>query len=212
MNSWLIRQTVDLQRGAPVLNNPDALLQRGDRAAHKFLLTVQNGGQNLPLEGASAMGYFDRADGVAVPISGTITGNTVEIVTKDECYAVPGPMLLMVRLQTEGQILTLMTMSLMVGRGPSDALADPDHIIPSIDDLLSKIEKMESGTNAANTGADAANSAANEARTAADAANSAANEAKTAADAANSAANRVNGILDTANEAARIAKDRKSVV
>ena len=78
-------------------------------------------------------------------------------------------------------------------------------MIPSIAELLAKIEEMEQGTTAANAAASAANTAAGKANTAATNADSKASAANTAASSANTAATNANSKATAADTAATAA-------
>lgn len=216
MDRWKIRQTVNLaQSGSGPAVWPEALMLVGDRAAHTWEVTVTDNGAKPNLAGARVTAYFNRADNACVPVQGTIQDNVASVTLVNECYAVPGPMVGLFRLSTtDGVILTASMLRFTVGPGPADATVDPGHIIPSLDDLLAQIDEMEKGTQAANTAASSANTAAGKANTAAsnaDAATSKANTAAANADTAtgkaNTAASAANTAAGAANTAAKAAND-----
>ena len=203
MDKWMIRQTIDLAHGGSGPNVwPEALMVSGDRWAHTWEITIRSAGAVPVLTGASVTAYFNRADNVAVAIVGSIKGNTASVTLTQECYAVEGPMVGIFRLTSaEGETLTLSVLRFTVGKGPFDAIIDPGKAIPSLEDLLAQIERMENGTAAANTAAAAANSAAGKANAAAGTANTAAGNADSKASAANTAAGNANAAATRANNA-----------
>lgn len=178
---WTIDQTVDLHKGVRTPQVwPEALMLCGDDRAHVWRVRVLDGGAPATLTG-SVTGYFVRADGVTVSVTGALTGNVASVVLKSGCYAADGDMAAVMRLASEGTVLTLATIVLPVRRVLTDSIADPEHIVPSLDALLAQITAMEQGTEAAETAAESAEAGAAAATAAATAANTAAGRADDAA-------------------------------
>ena len=157
---WTIDQTVDLHKGVRTPQVwPEALMLCGDDRAHVWRVRVLDGGAPATLTG-SVTGYFVRADGVTVSVTGALTGNVASVVLKSGCYAADGDMAAVMRLASEGTVLTLATIVLPVRRVLTDSIADPEHIVPSLDALLAQITAMEQGTEAAETAAESAEAGA----------------------------------------------------
>ena len=208
MANWLIERTVDLQRSASVELYPEALMVCGDHQAHTLRIRVMDGGKPADLTGGSVEGYFVRDDEASVRVGGELNGNTATVTTVQACYAIMGKLTAVVRLSLGGRTITLCALTFTVRDLVTDAIVDPGEVIPSIAELLSKIEAMEAGTAAAVEGASAANTAAAEANTAKTAANSAASRANTAAASAEGAASDAilaAGDADDAADAANLA-------
>ena len=208
MANWLIERTVDLQRSASVELYPEALMVCGDHQAHTLRIRVMDGGKPADLTGGSVEGYFVRDDEASVRVGGELNGNTATVTMAQACYAIMGKLTAVVRLSLGGRTITLCAMAFNVRNLVTDAIVDPGEVIPSIAELLSKIEAMEAGTAAAVAGAEAAAKAASEANTAKTAANSAASRANTAAASAEGAASDAilaAGDADDAADAANLA-------
>ena len=208
MANWLIERTVDLQRSASVELYPEALMVCGDHQAHTLRIRVMDGGKPADLTGGSVEGYFVRDDEASVRVGGELNGNTATVTMAQACYAIMGKLTAVVRLSLGGRTITLCALTFAVRDLVTDAIVDPGEVIPSIAELLSKIEAMEAGTAAAVEGASAANTAAAEANTAKTAANSAASRANTAAASAEGAASDAilaAGDADDAADAANLA-------
>ena len=153
---WTINQTVDLRKGVRTPQVwPEALMLCGDDRAHVWRVSVLDGGAPAALTG-SVTGYFVRADGVTVSVPGTLAGNAASVVLKSACYAADGDMAAVMRLASEGTALTLAAIVLPVRRVLTDSIADPEHIVPSLDALLAQITAMEQGTAAATAAAESA--------------------------------------------------------
>ena len=91
-NQWTINQTVDLHKGVRTPQVwPEALMLCGDDRAHVWRVRVLDGGVPATLTG-SVTGYFVRADGVTVSVTGTLVGNVASVVLKSGCYAADGDM------------------------------------------------------------------------------------------------------------------------
>lgn len=205
-DNWILPQEIDLQRGAQAPQVwPDALIVCGDNKAHTWRVTIMDDGKPAALSG-TVTGYFIRGDNATVAVGGKLTGNVATVTLAQSCYNVEGDMAAVMRLKTSAGLITLAALILPVRRMITDTIVDPENIIPSLDDLLAQIERMEAGTAAANTATNKANAAASNAdakAAAADAAAGAANAAATNADnkaaAANSAASKANIAADNAD-------------
>lgn len=141
---------------------------------------VKRGEQDVALSG-SVIGYIIRGDGATVVVNGTVSGNRVSIVLPQSAYTVVGPISIAIRL-VSGDVKTVLgACTGYVYRTTTDTIVDPGHVIPSIEELLAKIEDCERAAAAANAAAGSANTAAGTANTAAGNANTAAGTANTAA-------------------------------
>lgn len=186
-----------------------SLYASGDKNAHIFELSLYRGAEEVDLSGASAQGYFIRADGYTVPITGAISGNVVTLAITEGCYYVVGNFNLIIKVSIGESRKSVFWGNGYVVRSMTDAIVDEENVIPSLDELLAQISAAESAAKAANQAASAANSAATSARQAASAAdtnasaaNSAAKAATAAASAASSAATKIDDMTITATSLA----------
>lgn len=164
------------------------ILVSGDKAAHIFNINVLDGGEAYDLTGGSAAGYLIRSDEVSVPLTGTISGNTVSVTLPQACYSSPGHFTLAIRVTTDTEISTIFYGDGSVVRSSSDSVIDPDEIIPSLDELLAQIETMTKATAEAKTATTNCKTAITKANTATTNANTATTAANTAATKAENAA------------------------
>lgn len=132
--------------------------------------------------------YVIRDDGYTVAVNGTVSGNRASIVLPETCYTVVGPISIVLK---NGRT-TIGACRGYVYQSSTDAIVDPGHLIPSLDELLAQIENCRTATASANSAASSANSAASNANSKAAAANTAAENANTKAGLANTAANTAN--------------------
>lgn len=187
MNLGVFKRRIDVD--AEIQMTPlKSLYASGDKNAHIFELSLYRGAEEIDLSGASAQGYFIRADGYTVPITGAIIGNIVTLTLSEGCYYVVGNFNLIIKVSIGESRKSVFWGNGYVVRSMTDAIVDEENVIPSLDELLAQIAAAESAAKAANQAASAANSAATSARQAASAANTNASAANSAANAATSAA------------------------
>lgn len=204
MNLGVFKRRVDVD--AEIQMTPlKSLYASNDKDAHIFELSLYRGAQEMDLSGASARGYFIRADGYTVPITGAISGNVVTLTLSESCYYVVGNFNLIIKVSIGEIRKSVFWGNGYVVRSMTDAIVDEENVIPSLDELLAQIAAAESAAKAANQAASAARSAATSAAQAASAAgtnasaaNSAANAAKAAASAASAAATKIDDMTITA--------------
>lgn len=194
MNLGVFKRRIDVD--AEIQMTPlKSLYASGDKNAHIFELSLYRGAEEIDLSGASAQGYFIRADGYTVPITGAISGNIVTFTLSEGCYYVVGNFNLIIKVSIAESRKSVFWGNGYVVRSMTDAIVDEENVIPSLDELLAQIAAAESAAKAANQAASAANSAATSAAQAASAAN-------TNASVANSAANAAKAAATTATDAA----------
>lgn len=151
-----------------------SLYASGDKDAHVFELSLYRGGQEIALSGASAQGYFIRADGYTVPIMGAISGNVVTLTLSEGCYYAVGNFNLIIKVSIDESRKSVFWGNGYVVRSMTDAIVDEENVIPSLDELLAQIAATEAAAKAANTAATNANNATKTAKEAASSANTAA--------------------------------------
>jgi|GEM_PF-2642029 len=187
--NWLINQVINLQNGADAPRVwPNVLMMHADDMAHKWQVWVADGRTPVDMTGWLVTGYFVRADGYTVPVGGTVSGNVATVVLPQACYAVEGELTGILRAAKDGVVITLSALIFRVRKDLSDSYIDPDHKIPTLDELLAKIADMEAATLAGIEAADNANTAAQDAITATQDALGAAQDATDAAQGATLAA------------------------
>lgn len=204
MNLGVFKRRIDVDAEIQ-MTQLKSLYASGDKDAHIFELSLYRGAEEMDLSGASAQGYFIRADGYTVPITGAISGNIVTLTLSEGCYYVVGNFNLIIKVSIGESRKSVFWGNGYVVRSMTDAIVDEENVIPSLDELLAQIAAAESAAKAANQAASAANSAATSAAQAASAAdtnasaaNSAAKAATAAASAASSAATKIDDMTITA--------------
>lgn len=156
-----IRHKVELN--APlVVRNLTTAMQEGDSNANAFVLEVYQDGKPFDsLSDFSLSGYMVRSDGIGVPLTGEIEKNTATVVLPAACYRVSGFFAAFVRLTSgDGVHRTITKCTGTIDAENMDGFVDEEHVVPTLDELLAKINEMEAATSAATSAASAANKAA----------------------------------------------------
>jgi len=140
-----------------------------DNQANAIYVEVTDNGEPVTLSGGIT-GYVVRGDGYTVVINGTVEDGKAKVVLNEGCYRVTGAISVVVKAGTT----TIGACHGYVYRSSTDSIVDPEHLIPSLNDLLAQIDNCRQATTAANTAAQSANQATTDANSAAQSANGAA--------------------------------------
>lgn len=204
MNLGVFKRKIDVD--AEIQMTPlKSLYASGDKDAHIFELSLYRGAQEMDLSGASAQGYFIRADGYTVPIVGAISGNVVSLTLSEACYYIVGNFNLIIKVSIGESRKSVFWGNGYVVRSMTDAIVDEENVIPSLDELLAQIASAEAAAKAANTAATNANNATKAAQTATTNANTATKAANTATTNANNATKAAQTATTNANTATKAA-------
>ena len=171
---FIIRQEVDLARESRshVMRYAQPL-EYGDAGAHRWMVTIRKDGAAVDLGAMSAKCYVTRAAGDAERAQGVTSvtvildaqidaqSGTVSCVFDAACYGGVGAATAILRLSdAAGGTMTAACLTARLRRSTSDAVYDPEGLVPSMDALLAQIATIEAATRAANEAAAAANAAA----------------------------------------------------
>lgn len=136
-DTWLL---TDLQRPLTVALLPGSLFT-GDDRANRINVRVYDGGQAASLAG-TVTAYLIRSDDSTLIITGTLAGDTASITLPEAAYICPGPLDIVIKL-TGQHTATIGACRAYVTRTSTDTIADPDRVIPSLDELLAMVERLE---------------------------------------------------------------------
>lgn len=161
INPYIHDFTVDLRNGV-TMERAKKPLSQGDAFANKIVAHVLKDGQTVPLDGVAVSASVIRYDGATVPLTGTVDEGAACIVLNDECYAVPGDLLVSVVLAIGEVKQTILRLMLNVETSQTDIIADGG-VIGSFSQLLAEIENMRAATAAAISAAERAEAAADRA-------------------------------------------------
>ena len=141
----------------------DTAFQQGDKNAQIIRIEVMDGEGKADLTGMTVTGQFERGDGSRVPYeSATINNNVVNVTIPEACYNVSGAFVAFVRLTSENGYVrrTILRIAGRIEPQSDGPLVDPGHTLPTMDELLAKLEAMERATEATNQAIASANTAA----------------------------------------------------
>lgn len=110
-----------------------------DSGGNLIGVEVYDNGQPASLSGA-VTGYILRADGTTVILTGTLSGNKASIVLPSSAYVIIGWESIVIKVGTT----TVGACMAYVYQTTTDELVDPEHIIPSIEELYEMIEECDS--------------------------------------------------------------------
>ncbi|MGN0759877.1 MAG: hypothetical protein ACI4MU_11870, partial [Candidatus Ventricola sp.] len=202
---WTIRREVDLARDFVGVERIAALATTSAKAAHELRIAVKSSGKTVDMDGASVVLNLILPDGVSTTADGSIEAGACIVTLPPLCYQrgeTRGVLLMQFGTQAAIPVYAFV---LRCFEDLTDAFADPDHVIPSLAEILAQLDAAKAaakaaqdGASAANAAAGTANAAAGNANAAAGTASAAAKTASNAADTANAAAERLNGLKATA--------------
>lgn len=132
----------DLSRGVQRTPVRPALLTQ-DAQAHTFRIACVRGGTEESLADCTVRGYFIRADGVTVPLAGIVEDHMACVTLTGPCYTVPGRFQLVVKVSRDDTVATVFFGDGAMSPSQTDAQIDEEHIVPSLEELLGRIEEME---------------------------------------------------------------------
>lgn len=110
-----------------------------DNSGNVIGVNVYDNGQVASLSGTVAANVI-RADGGTVAVSGSLSGNKASVVLPQTAYAIPGPISVIIKLTSGGDVTTLCAVVANVYQSSTDSAIDPGTIIPSIENLIDAIE------------------------------------------------------------------------
>lgn len=137
---------IDLQSGSIHRSYMSHAIGEADKNANRFGIRAFRDGVPENLGAAVCSGYFIRANGETVVISGgVVQGNVAYITLPQACYAIEGYFSLAIKLAnvSDGITGTMRIVDGVVSNTTTDTVIDPGSVIPSIDDLLALIEEAE---------------------------------------------------------------------
>lgn len=139
-----MQYTVDLN--APLtMQEAGTLMVEGDNLANTIRIEVVDGDTPATLDGCSATAYMIRSDGYKPFVACTVEGNVIQAALTASFYAVSGRYHLFVRLTNtkDNTRRTLLWLNGWVNTEGGGNLVDDSNVIPTLDELLAQVEKVE---------------------------------------------------------------------
>ncbi|MBR4057847.1 MAG: hypothetical protein IKK00_06900 [Oscillospiraceae bacterium] len=156
-----IEKRTDLLRGV-TLTRLDRLFAEGDKGAHKFVIGLTLGNSVVTLDsGATVTGHFIRADDSTLPpIKGTVEEGKAVLTLPEGAYKITGYFSLIIKANVGEMSCAVFWGDGAITRTSTDTIVDPDHTIPSLDELLTKIAAVDDAIARADAAAEEARQAA----------------------------------------------------
>lgn len=142
--SMEMRYTVELN--APLVKqDAKTLMVEGDNLANVLVIEVLDDEQPAILTGCTAVAYMIRHDGYRPFVPCEIIGNIVKATLEESFYAAPGRYDLFVRLtETDGETKhTILWLNGWVENEGAEGTIDPEDTLPTLDELLFQVAKIE---------------------------------------------------------------------
>ena len=169
---FLIYQEIDLEQANPVLRY-EQQMEKDDAGAHVWCVAILKNKEVFDLQGMSAKCYVSRAANKEEKRRGALNVTVIQDAKIDRntgmvsccfdkgCYAGVGALTAVMRVYgADGSVAAAARMTAVLSCSTSDAVYDPEGLVPSMEALLSQIATIEAATKAANEAAAAAQAAA----------------------------------------------------
>lgn len=152
--SQIMSFTTELSQGVR-MQRLGRLFASGDSNAHIIKVLVRD----ADLTGYSITGFFLRPTGETVILGGDSIGDVASVTLNAACYAVPGSFSLIIKIKKNDECMSIFWGVGTITRSSTDTIVDSNEIIPSLEELLAQIDKMQSATTDAIKAAERANEA-----------------------------------------------------
>ena len=137
-----------------------SLFAMGDKLAHVLRVRVKAGGKPVDLTGWTVTASVVRQDQATVMMAGRTVGDAAEVTLEAPCYSQSGGFMLSVAIGREQQLITIFCGRGDVTRTRTDSLVDPEHTIPSVDEIIAQYGLMKTAVQNTDAAAKRADDAA----------------------------------------------------
>ena len=134
---------VELTTGTVFRTFMNHQIGEGDNSANRFGARVFRDGEPEDVSSCTVVGYFIRADGVTITITGVASGNTVYVTLPQNCYVVEGNFTLAIKVIGGAVNSTVRIIDGTVVNTSSDSVVDPGGTVPDITALNAVIADAE---------------------------------------------------------------------
>lgn len=138
---------IDLETGTVFRSFMNRSIGEGDIKGDRFGVRVLRNKTEVDLTGVSVSGFFIRADGTTVEITGSTytfrTGNECGVILPASCYVVEGAFTLAIKLTVSGVTMTARIVDGTVVDTTMGNIIDPGSTIPSLADYEVLVERAE---------------------------------------------------------------------
>ena len=139
----------------------NGIMMTGDNSANQIIVELYDGFDKLNIDSdTQIVGYFIRSDGYTVETPGEVTEDgEAKVVIPEVAYQVPGTLSIAIRMlndpvtvtdeesgisyQTWKSKIVIAALTCFIQVTETDAIIDPTHHIPDVQELLAFIEKLD---------------------------------------------------------------------
>lgn len=143
--------TQDLQEKITV-HHCESVVFEGDSNSYLVGVHVTDGGVVPTLTGTVSC-HVIRPDNATVTFNGTRDGADVSAILPKSALTYPGAIAVVLQVVNGSDIMTVLKAIFTAEQTTTNTIVDPGNVIPSIEELLDKIDEMEEGTERANAAA-----------------------------------------------------------
>ena len=153
LEPFIMRVRTNLNGVLKMTDMVEGIMVAGDSRANQIIVDLYRDSERYVLSNDTdaVFGYYIRSDGGTVEAEGSITEEGAAIITiPSSAYNVTGSLSIAIRVFSDkngaGAYQTKMVvaaLSCYVYPSETDTVIDPDHVVPSIEDLISMAEQIE---------------------------------------------------------------------
>lgn len=141
---------IELESGSLFRSFNNKAIGSGDISGNRYGVRMLRGGEPVSMSGASCVGYFIRADGITLVISGVVDNGIAYVTLPAAAYAVGGNFTLAIKVTGTGFAETMRIVDGTVVLTTTGAISDPASEVPSLADLMAVITRAEAAAAAIN--------------------------------------------------------------
>lgn len=119
------------------------MLGEGDENCQRYGVRLFRNGEPEDITGASAVGYFIRADNQAVVLTGGVSGNVAWVELEADCFLVEGNFTLSIKITGADITNTLRVVDGTILDTIKGSMIDPGSVIPDLSDYMQYAEDIE---------------------------------------------------------------------
>lgn len=134
---------IELESGTVFRSFLNSAVGEGNAKANRYGVRLFRNGEAENLTGIAVSGYFIRADGTSVSLTGDKSGNKAWVELPEACYAVEGNFTLSIILYGGGTSVTARIVDGTVVDTVVGTLVDPGSVIPDVSGLTELVERAE---------------------------------------------------------------------
>jgi hypothetical protein len=139
---------IDLEKGTINRTFVNKAVGEGDKNGERYGVRVFRDGAPVSLNGCTVTGYFVRANGTSIILSGNKDGNLAYVTLTQGCYAVGGNFTLAIKITGGGVTGTVRIVDGTVVNTVEGTVVDPGGIVPDLEELTAVAWQAEDAAEA----------------------------------------------------------------